>query len=80
MIIDPSRLEIDEATKLLTVDEAAKIAHVSPSTIRNWATDLCLCSDMGVSFGSIDPRCLLLSRSLLLKTRSNRIKLHGCEP
>jgi excisionase family DNA binding protein len=35
MIIDPSRLEIDEATKLLTVDEAAKIAQVSPSTIRN---------------------------------------------
>jgi excisionase family DNA binding protein len=37
MIVDPSRLEIDEATKLLTVGEAAKIAHVSPSTIRNWA-------------------------------------------
>ncbi len=37
MIIDPSRLEIDQATKLLTVEEAAKIAHVSPSTIRNWS-------------------------------------------
>ncbi len=37
MIVDPSRLEIDEATKLLTVEEAAKIAHVSASTIRNWS-------------------------------------------
>lgn len=37
MIVDPSRLEIDEHTILLTVDEAAKIAHVSPSTIRNWS-------------------------------------------
>jgi excisionase family DNA binding protein len=37
MITDPSRLKIDENTKLLTVEEAAKIAHVSPSTIRNWA-------------------------------------------
>lgn len=38
MIPDPSRLKIDENTKLLTVEEAAKIAHVSPSTIRNWAS------------------------------------------
>jgi excisionase family DNA binding protein len=37
MIVDQSRLEIDEHTKLLTVEEAAKIAHVSPSTIRNWS-------------------------------------------
>lgn len=37
MIVDPSRLEIDEDTKLLTVEEAAKIANVSPSTIRNWS-------------------------------------------
>ena len=37
MIVDPSRLEIDEDTKLLTVEEAAKIANVSPPTIRNWS-------------------------------------------
>jgi len=37
MIVDPSRLEIDEDTKLLTVEEAAKIANVSLSTIRNWS-------------------------------------------
>jgi excisionase family DNA binding protein len=37
MIVDPSCLEIDEDTKLLTVEEAAKIANVSPSTIRNWS-------------------------------------------
>lgn len=37
MIVDPSRLKIDEDTKLLTVEEAAKIANVSPSTIRNWS-------------------------------------------
>ena len=37
MIVDHSCLKIDENTKLLTVDEAAKIAHVSPSTIRNWS-------------------------------------------
>lgn len=37
MIVDPSRLEIHEDTKLLTVEEAAKLAHVSPSTIRNWS-------------------------------------------
>ena len=37
MIDNPSRLEIDEDTKLLTVEEAAKIANVSPSTIRNWS-------------------------------------------
>lgn len=37
MLTDTSRLKIDENTKLLTVEEAAKIAHVSPSTIRNWA-------------------------------------------
>lgn len=79
MIIDPSRLEIDEATKLLTVDEAAKIAHVSPSTIRNWSNGPLPVFRYGRII-RIDPRCLLLSRSLLLKTRSNRIKLHGCEP
>ena len=37
MIDNLSRLEIDEDTKLLTVEEAAKIANVSPSTIRNWS-------------------------------------------
>jgi excisionase family DNA binding protein len=37
MIVDSSRPEIDEDTKLLTVEEAAKIANVSPSTIRNWS-------------------------------------------
>jgi excisionase family DNA binding protein len=37
MIIDPSHLKIDEDLKLLTVEEAAKIARVSTSTIRNWS-------------------------------------------
>jgi excisionase family DNA binding protein len=30
-------LKIHEDTKLLTVEEAAQVAHVSPSTIRNWS-------------------------------------------
>jgi excisionase family DNA binding protein len=37
MVTDSSRLKVDEGTKLLTVEEAAKIARVSPSTIRNWS-------------------------------------------
>lgn len=39
MYIPPSRLKIDENPQLLTVEEAAALAHVSPSTIRNWVNE-----------------------------------------
>ncbi len=80
MIIDPSRLEIDEATKLLTVEEAAKIAHVSPSTIRNWSNGSLPVFRYGRIIRIDQSMLFFLLSSLLLTTHSNTIKLHGCEP
>jgi excisionase family DNA binding protein len=39
MEFNPINQEIDEKIRLLTVEEAAKIANVSTSTIRNWSND-----------------------------------------